>query len=704
MNLEFQEITIRNFLSFGNAPQTLPLNDKKYQVVIGYNRDKSDSASDRNGVGKSTVFEAIHYALFGRSIGNKVTLGNLINNINKKNMVVTLKFKKDDVSYEITRGRSPNILTLLRNGENVLSDESQGDSRETQAEIERIIGMNEDIYNQIVCLSCKVPVFLDQTTSNQKAIIEKILGIDVISKKIESLKALIKETKNEFNNEQFRVNTIKSQNEALVLSINKQIEDMNLAKQKWLDNINLGINTTKNGIKYLEQIDIEKEMENFKLLENYLTQEGVNFQNQQLKSSLEKKICDSNININTYQSRISLLSSYDFETEKANFAYNESLQPEMMKYWQEENHIKSLKTFKEQNLDYNFARVSNEIKQKESELENIKEDICPTCGQPMGIEEVNKLKEDKREEIKKLQEERHKIDMEILETNHIIQSFVPKTFEQKSTHHASMVELLKDESELSMLKEKLAFEMSNKEANEKAWNEIVIVDLGERPQTHYKTLQEIMNHQSMLQSHYATLQSYEEQLKTNPFEQQEQSIEEMKKNILDVDESNLKKLQDEMILQDTLLKLLNSPSSFVRKTILDKSLEFLNTRIMEYLESLGSLHVIKFNNDMTINITYMGIEYGYVSSGEMGRISTALTLAFRDVWETLNNCQINLLAIDEVIDRIGLDTSGVEMMVSELKSKDNKNIMLVTHNEVLINQAPELLTLIKEHNFTSIGE
>lgn len=704
MNLEFQEITIRNFLSFGNAPQTLNLNDKKYQVVIGYNRDKSDSSSDRNGVGKSTIFEAIHYALFGRSIGNKVTLGNLINNINKKNMVVTLKFKKDDVLYEITRGRSPNILTLLRNGENVLSDESQGDSRETQSEIERIIGMNEDIYNQIVCLSCKVPVFLDQTTSNQKAIIEKILGIDIISKKIESLKALIKETKNEFNNEQFKVNTIKSQNEALILSINKQIEDMNIAKEKWLNNINYGIEVTKNGINNLEKIDIEKEMENFKLLENYLTQEGVNHQNQQLKSSLEKKICDSNNNINTYQSRINFLSTYDFETEKANFAYNESLQPEITKYWQEEHHIQSLKTFKEQNLDYNFMRVSNEIKKKEDELSNIKEDICPTCGQPMGIDEVNKLKEIKKEEIKKLQEELHKIDMEILETNHAIQSFVPKTFEKKPTNYSSMVELLKDESELSMLKEKLALELSNKESNEKMWNEIVIVDLGERPQTHYTTLQEIMNHKSMLQSHYTTLQSYEEQLKTNPFEQQEQSIENLKKNILEVDESNLKKLQDDMILQDTLLKLLNSPSSFVRKTILDKSLEFLNNRIMEYLESLGSLHIIKFNNDMTINISYMGVEYGYVSSGEMGRISTALTLAFRDVWETLNNCQINLLAIDEVIDRIGLDTSGVEMMVSELKSKDNKNIMLVTHNEVLINQAPELLTLIKEHNFTNIGE
>lgn len=704
MNLEFQEITIRNFLSFGNAPQTLTLNDKKYQVVVGYNRDKSDSSSDRNGVGKSTVFEAIHYALFGRSIGNKVTLGNLVNNINKKNMVVTLKFKKDDVLYEITRGRLPNVLILLKNGENVLSNESQGDSRETQAEIERIIGMNEDIFNQIVCLSCKVPVFLDQTTSNQKEIIEKILGIDIISKKIDSLKSLIKETKNEFNNEQFRVNTLKSQNEMLMASINQQIQDMNNAKQKWLDNINLGIKTTKDGIQYLEQIDIDKELENFKLLEQFLAHEGVNQHNKQLKASLESKVKDSQSLIANYQSRINVLSSCDYEVEKANFAYNDSLQPEIMKYWEEENKHKSLKSYMTQTLEPNFFRISNEIKQKETELENIKEDVCPTCGQPMGVEEVNKLRDLKREEIKQLKEQLHKVDLEIIEVNHEVLSFVPKTFEKKQTKHLTITDLLKDESELTLLKEKMANELLVKEANEKALGEIVIEELGERPQTHYPTLQEIMNHKSMLQSHYATLQSYEEQLKTNPFEQQEQSIENMKQNITVVDETVLQKLQDEMILQDTLLKLLNSPSSFVRKTILDKSLEFLNTRIMEYLESLGSLHIIKFNNDMTINISYMGIEYGYVSSGEMGRISTALTLAFRDVWETLNNCQINLLAIDEVIDRMGLDTSGVEMMVSELKSKDNKNIMLVTHNEVLINQAPELLTLIKEHNFTSIGE
>lgn len=123
---------------------------------------------------------------------------------------------------------------------------------------------------------------------------------------------------------------------------------------------------------------------------------------------------------------------------------------------------------------------------------------------------------------------------------------------------------------------------------------------------------------------------------------------------------------------------------------------------MQYLAQLGSLHIVSFNSDMSLTIEYMGIQYGYVSTGEMGRITLALTLAFRDVWETLNNCKINLFAMDEVIDRIGLDTAGVEMTVQALQTKEDKNVMLVTHNDTLINQAPHLMTLVKENGFTEI--
>ena len=213
-----------------------------------------------------------------------------------------------------------------------------------------------------------------------------------------------------------------------------------------------------------------------------------------------------------------------------------------------------------------------------------------------------------------------------------------------------------------------------------------------------------MNHVLKVKTAKSNLDLYNQQLLSNPFEQQEKSIEMFIGNIIEVDESTLNKLIDDLNHQEFLLKLLNSPNSFIRKTILDKSLEFLNAKIEYYLQKLGSLHSVSFNNDMSISISLMDIEYGYVSSGEMGRISSALALAFRDAWEALNDCHINLLAIDEVIDRMGLDTSGVENMVNVLQNYGNKNIMLVTHNELLINQASELLKIIKEQGFTTIEE
>ena len=97
MKIIFEQIELRNFLSFGNNLQTIVLNKDPYTLINGLNKDKSsDNDGEKNGAGKTSIFQAIHYALFGRSIGNKVTLPNLVNNINKKNMYVSLLFEKDD--------------------------------------------------------------------------------------------------------------------------------------------------------------------------------------------------------------------------------------------------------------------------------------------------------------------------------------------------------------------------------------------------------------------------------------------------------------------------------------------------------------------------------------------------------------------------------------------------------------------------------
>lgn len=700
MKLVFEEVTIRNFLSFGNVAQTINLQDKNYQIIIGQNKDKSDSEDDRNGVGKSTIFEAIHYALFGKSIGNKISLGTLVNNINKKNMYVTIKFKKDDNEYVITRGRLPNVLVLSINGEDYTQDESQGDSRDTQSYIENILGISEDIFDQIICLSCKVQMYYNQTTSNQKAILEKILGIDIISKKIEALKNLIKETKNEFNNEQFKINTLKTQNENLLVSINKQVEAMNVAKNTRLINIQNNISNCKDLISKLEHIDFDKEMENFKLLENYITQEGVNKQNQQLKESLEKSIKNEEVALANFNKIVDVLGKIDFNEESVKHAYNNKLKEEESKFSVEKMKIEQQK----KSLDSDFIRVAKAIDEKKKELDNLKEAICPTCGQKIGVEEVEKIRNIKSSELKVLEEEYHKIDMEIIDVVHNLEQFKNKTFEYVTTLYPNVTEQSLAIAELQNARNSIGTTQQKLYELKEQLSQVPYVELGDKPVCLYQSMEVLLGNKSALEQAQANLKIYEEQLKENPFQQQEESIEEMKKNIVEIDESALRDLDEKINNQNILLKLLNSPSSFIRKAILEKSLEFLNAKIKEYLIKLGSTDIVSFNSDMSMTITRLGLEYGYVSTGEEGRISFALMMAFRDVWESLNNCSINLLTFDEIIDRIGLDTAGVACAVKAIKEKSDKNVFIVSHNDTLIAQTPDVIKLVKRHGFTNIGE
>lgn len=701
MNLTFKEITLRNFLSFGNIEQKLKLDEKDFRIITGKNLDKSNTDLDKNGTGKTTIFQAIHFALFGKSIGNKVTLPNLINNINKKCMEVSILFEKNGIEYKIERGRNPTYLKFYKNNEEI-TDESLGDSRDTQDIINQVIGMNEDVFTQIVLISCSVPMFLDQTTSNQKAIIEKILGVDIISDKINNLKSLIKDTKNNINNETFKYNTIKNQNDTILNSMNQQMEDMANAKLNRINNINHQIEKLEKQYNQLSSIDIDEEMNNFKLLEQYNIKLENNNKNILLKQELEKKINHFNTEINKFEQALDILTKIDFTQEKQNHTYNSSLSVEIEKYKAEEN----LNKLNEKNLKLendNLNKLNEKIKLKENEINNFNPDVCPTCKQTLLDKSVIETFKDKLNlELNELKEQYHQLDLKILDLVHEVSSFTPKTFELKKTIYNSIEETLQQENSKTSISELLKKDYQYRQETLDKLETIVIEDIGIKPTLFYKTLDEITNHKSIMSSLKIQIDNLKQQLIENPFEQQERTIESMRDSLIPLDDTLVNNLTSENKHQETLLKLLNSPSSFIRKTILDKSLEFLNDKISYYLASLGSLHEVYFNNDMTLTITSMGVEYGYVSSGEMGRISIALTLAFRDVWESLNNCYINLLSIDEIIDRSGLDTSGIELMLLNLKKKSNKNILLVTHNDSIISQTNNIITVVKENGFSEI--
>ena len=154
-------LTVKNFMSVGNSTQAINFDRKDLVLVLGENLDLGgDDTGARNGTGKTSIINALSYGLYGQALTN-IKKDNLINKTNSKGMLVTVEFDFNSQSYKIERGRKPNTLKFyINNIEQAITDESQGDSRETQAEIERMLGMSHDMFKHIVALNTYTEPFL----------------------------------------------------------------------------------------------------------------------------------------------------------------------------------------------------------------------------------------------------------------------------------------------------------------------------------------------------------------------------------------------------------------------------------------------------------------------------------------------------------------------------------------------------------------
>ena len=108
--IKLKDLTVKNFMSVGNQTQAVDFDKEQLTLVLGENLDQGgDDSGSRNGTGKTTIINALSYALYGKALTN-IRANNLINKTNSKGMVVSLDFEKDGVQYKIERGRSPTFL------------------------------------------------------------------------------------------------------------------------------------------------------------------------------------------------------------------------------------------------------------------------------------------------------------------------------------------------------------------------------------------------------------------------------------------------------------------------------------------------------------------------------------------------------------------------------------------------------------------
>jgi DNA repair exonuclease SbcCD ATPase subunit len=254
--IHIRNLTVKNFMSVGNNTQAVDFDRKDLTLVLGENLDLGGDGS-RNGTGKTTIINALSYALYGQALSN-IRKDNLVNKTNGKNMLVSLEFAVGNQEYKIERGRKPNVLRFYVNNEQqAITDEAQGDSRETQDAIEHTLGLSHDMFKHILALNTYTEPFLSLKANDQRTIIEQLLGITLLSERADSIKEHNRQTKEGIQQEEFRIRAVQEANKR----IEEQIEALRRRQTLWMTKHEEEIEKLTTALDELKKIDIEAEIE-----------------------------------------------------------------------------------------------------------------------------------------------------------------------------------------------------------------------------------------------------------------------------------------------------------------------------------------------------------------------------------------------------------------------------------------------------------
>ena len=642
-------------MSIGNATQAVNFDRQDLTLVLGENLDLGSDGS-RNGTGKTTLINALSYGLYGSALSD-IKLNNLINKTNEKDMLVSIEFEVDSVEYRIERGRKPNLLKFYKD-DTELNNDAQGENKETQKDIEKLLNLSHDMFKHSVALNTYTEPFLSMKANDQKNIIEQLLGITVLTEKAESLKELTKISKDSITEEEFRLVAVIKANE----HIEEQIESLKVRHVEWQTKKDNTLSELSSAIESLLEVDIEAEIQKHK--DNTAAKEAAKAE--------WYKLTDQSKNEHS-------LAMLNYFTVKESVAtHNAAIDAE------EATKDAKVSKYNTAVLDCNkwIKQLETDNKNCERRMQGLQKDIdllvdhkCHSCGQDLHDAKQEENITAKQTELKeystqvadnKVKEDEYKLKLADLGSPPVVKGIA-------DTKQAEPV---------------LPIEV------------VVPVIIPMMTATFYSNVDDAHGHKSSLETLTAQLETAVDD--ADPYTDQ---IIEMETNGLqDVSYDEMNRLTELSEHQLFLLKLLTSKDSFIRKKIIEQNLAYLNNRLTHYLDEIGLPHVVRFQSDLSVEITEMGrdLDFDNLSRGERTRLILSLSWAFRDVWESLYS-HINLLFVDELIDN-GLDTSGVEAAIKIMKGmarERNKSVWLVSHREELISSVNNTMSVIKENGFTS---
>jgi len=389
MYIEFEKLIFRNILSYGN-------NETEIDFKPGIN-----IIFAKNGSGKSSILDALFFALYGKPYRN-IKLASLVNSLNKKNMVCRVFFKKGDDHYEIIRGQKPDLLSYKKNGVEVALTSTK---KLIQTDLDQIIGIDSFLFKNIVAVATTYnQPFLSLSNTDRNKLVENLFNLAIL-RKIE--KAIRGE------------NIIAKQNLTLVMKDLENAENQLNLTNTSIANINQTILTNQNKAESLRDKEIgdliEKNEKNTKILSEFREKSKIATSNiidvRSKKDTLQNEINNLTVSISKIDIYLSVLDKGSCPVCGNILTDDKHIQDKDSKIEERDSLLKLL------NEDQSSLRDLNKI--EENNVKN--EKIISDCNNIITIGEA-KIS-DNLSKIEKLRKTKSEIDLsELLEKENSIKS------------------------------------------------------------------------------------------------------------------------------------------------------------------------------------------------------------------------------------------------------------------------------------------